>query len=178
MRILLSLAANQDWPLLQFDVKNAFLHEEISEEIYMDFPSGMTDSIGMKVCKLKKALYGLKQSPRAWFRRFTKSMKAFGYRASNSDHTLFLKRGKGRITYLIIYVDDMIVTGNDQDEIFNLQQYLASEFEMKQLGNLKYFLGIEVARSKHGIFLCQSDTWQSLFITVNDLNGVSKKGPN
>jgi len=66
-----------------------------------------------------------------------------------------LKRGKRRITTLIIYVDDMIVTGNDQDEIFSLQQYLAFEFEMKKLGNLKYFLGIEVARSKHGIFLCQ-----------------------
>jgi len=97
VRILLSLATNQDWPLLQFDVKNALLHGEISEEIYMDSPPGMTDSIGMKVCKLKKALYGLKQSPRAWFGRFTKSMKAFGYRASNFDHTLFLKRGKGRI---------------------------------------------------------------------------------
>jgi len=66
-----------------------------------------------------------------------------------------LKRGKGKITALIIYVDDMIVTGNDQDDISSLQQYLASEFEMKQLGNLKYVLGIEVARSKHGIFLCQ-----------------------
>ena len=65
VRILLSLATNQDWPLLQFDVKNAFLHGEILEEIYMDSPPGMTDSIGMKVCKLKKALYGLKQSLRA-----------------------------------------------------------------------------------------------------------------
>jgi len=65
VRILLSLAANQDWPLLQFDVKNVFLHGEILEEIYMDSPPGMTNSNGMKVCKLKKALYGLKQSPRA-----------------------------------------------------------------------------------------------------------------
>ena len=141
VRILLSLVANQDWPLLQFDVKNAFLHGEILEEIYIDSPLGMTDSIGMKVCKLKKALYGLKQSPRAWFGRFTKYMKAFGYRVNNSDHTLFLKRRKGRITTLIIYVDDMIVTGKDQDEISSLQQYLASEFEMKQLGNLKIFFG-------------------------------------
>ena len=83
-------------------MKNAFLHGEISKEIYMDSPPGMTNSIGMKVCKLKKALYGLKQSPRAWFGRFTNSMKAFGYRASNSDHTLFFKKGKGRITALII----------------------------------------------------------------------------
>jgi len=89
VRILLSLAANQDWSLLQFDVKNVFLHGEILGEIYMDSPLGMTDSIGMKVCKLKKALYGLKQSPRAWFGSFAKSMKVFGYRASNFDHTLF-----------------------------------------------------------------------------------------
>jgi len=94
VRILLSLAANPDWPLLQFDVKNAFLHGEISEEIYMDSPPGMTNSIRMKVCKLKKALYGLKQFRRAWFGRFTNSMKAFEYRASNFDNTLFLKRGK------------------------------------------------------------------------------------
>ena len=139
MRILMSLAANQDWPLLQFDVRNAFLHGKILEEIYMDYPPGMKDSIGMKVCKLKKALYGLKQSPRAWFGRFTKSMKAFGYGASNSDHTLFLKREKWRITTLIIYVDDMIVTGNDQDEISSLQQYLAFEFEWNNLETSNIF---------------------------------------
>jgi len=74
VRILL-LLANQDWPLLQFDVKNAFLQGEILEELYMDSPPGKTNSNGMKVCKLKKALYGLKQSPRTWFERFTKSMK-------------------------------------------------------------------------------------------------------
>jgi len=104
VRILLPLAANQNWPLLQFDVKNAFLHRKISKEIYMNSPPGMTNSIGMKIWKLKKALYGLKQSLRAWFGRITKSMKAFGYRASNSDHTLFFKREKGRIIALIIYM--------------------------------------------------------------------------
>nr|KYP74866.1 Retrovirus-related Pol polyprotein from transposon TNT 1-94 [Cajanus cajan] len=82
-------------------------------------------------------------------------MKSFGYTQSNSDHTLFLKNNQGKITALIIYVDDMIVTGNDLDEISSLHKSLASEFDMKQLGDLKYFLGIEVARSKHGIFICQ-----------------------
>ena len=84
-------------------MKNAFLHGEISEEIYLDSPPGMTDSIGMKVCKLKKALYGLKQSPRAWFERFTKSMKGFGYIASNSDHTLFFEERK-RKNYSFDYI--------------------------------------------------------------------------
>ncbi|CAL9021510.1 unnamed protein product, partial [Prunus brigantina] len=123
---------------------------ESSEEIYMDLPPGIpvTSKEGV-VCKLRKSLYGLKQSPRAWFGRFAASMKKFGYVQSNSDHILFLKRHKGKLTALIIYVDDMIVTGDDQAEMQNLQKYLASEFEMKSLGDLKYFLGIEVARSKH-----------------------------
>ncbi|RVW80446.1 Retrovirus-related Pol polyprotein from transposon RE1 [Vitis vinifera] len=127
VRLLLSLAANLDWPLQQFDVKNVFLHGELSEE----------------------------QSPRAWFGRFTKSMRAFGYRQSISDHTLFLKKQHGKITTLIVYVDDMIVTGNDPEERKALQNYLSREFEMKDLGPLKYFLGIEVSRSSEGIFLSQ-----------------------
>ena len=157
VRVLLSLAANLDWPLQQFDVKNAFLHGELSEEVYMELPPGcmVPEKHKQKVCRLKKALYGLKQSPRAWFGRFTKSMKLFGYRQSNSDHTLFLKKQNGKITALIIYVDDMIVTGNDPTKIKALQQYLSREFKMKDLGSLKYFLGIEVSRSKKGIFLSQ-----------------------
>ena len=157
VRVLLSLAANLDWPLQQFDVKNAFLHGELLEEVYMDLPPGCNklERHSQKVCKLKKSLYGLKQSPRAWFGRFTKSMIAFGYVQSNSDHTLFLKKQQSKITALIIYVDDMVVTGNDPEERKALQEYLSREFEMKDLGSLKYFLGIEVSRSKKGIFLSQ-----------------------
>lgn len=85
IRVLLSLAANLDWPLQQFDVKNAFLYEELSEEVYINLPPGcmIPTKLSQKVCRLKKSLYGLKQSPRAWFGRFTKSMIAFGYHRSN-----------------------------------------------------------------------------------------------
>jgi hypothetical protein len=157
IRVLLSLAANFDWPLQQFDVKNAFLHGELTEEVYMELPSGcnIPKACERKVCRLNKSLYGLKQSPRAWFGRFTKSMKAFGYSQSNADHTLFLKRQQGKITALIVYVDDMVVTGNDVEERKALQSYLSREFEMKDLGPLKFFLGIEVSRSTKGIFLSQ-----------------------
>ena len=81
VQVLLSLAINLDWPLLQFDVKNVFLHRELFEEVCMEFPLGCIalEKHGQKVCKLKKSLYGLKQSLRAWFRQFTKSMIAFGY---------------------------------------------------------------------------------------------------
>ena len=156
VRVLLSLAVNLDWPLHQFDVKNAFLHGDLEEEVYMDIPPGFKMSVKDGcVCRLQKAMYGLKQSPRAWFGRFSLSMKKKGFRQSNSDHTLFLKNQNGKVTALIIYVDDMIITGDDNEEIIELQEHLAKEFEMKNLGGLKYFLGIEVARSKHGIFLSQ-----------------------
>ncbi|CAL2271707.1 unnamed protein product [Prunus armeniaca] len=120
VRVLLSLAANLDWPLHQFDVKNAFLHGELTEEVYMDIPPSYNTTQTGTVCRLRKALYGLKQSPRAWFGRFTMEMKNNGFKQYNSDHTLFLKHRKGK-----------------------LQDYLAIEFEMKDLGGLKYFLGIE-----------------------------------
>jgi len=97
----------------------------------------------------------LKQSPRAWFGRFTEAMKRIGYHQDNSDHTLFIKQKNGKVTLLIIYVDDMIVTIDDTDEIKKLQECLSTEFEMKDLGGLKYFLGIEVARTKDGIYLSQ-----------------------
>ena len=92
IRVLFSVAANLGWPLHQFDVKNAFLHGELKEEVYMEGPPGFTDEFQKNaVCRLRKALYGLKQSPRAWFGRFTAAMKKYAYKQSNSDHTLFLK---------------------------------------------------------------------------------------
>ncbi|KAJ0480224.1 putative RNA-directed DNA polymerase [Helianthus annuus] len=156
IRVLFSVAANEGWPLHQFDVKNAFLHGELKEEVYMEAPPGFTGNFKTKeVCRLKKTLYGLKQSPRAWFGRFTLAMKGYGFRQSNSDHTLFLKQRGKLITCLIIYVDDMIISGNDEEELRKLNANLFAEFQMKDLGRLKYFLGIEVLRSKQGIFICQ-----------------------
>jgi len=92
MRVLISLAVNLDWPLHQFDVKNVFLHKDLEQEVYMDVPFSLTSPMqGKVVCKLQKTLYGLKQSPRAWFGRFSFAMRRYGYKQSNSDHTLFLK---------------------------------------------------------------------------------------
>jgi len=118
IRVLFSIATNKNWPLHQFDVKIAFLYGDLKEEVYIEAPLGFSkDFQRNEVCKLKKALYGLKQSPHAWFGRFTVAMKRYGYKQSNSDHTLFLKRKGDLITCLIIYVDDMIITGSDIEEI-------------------------------------------------------------
>ena len=96
----------------QFDVKNAFLHGDLDEEIYMEIPPGFGFNLeGNKVCKLKKALYGLKQSLRAWFGPFAKVMTTMGYKQSQADHTLFVKHSASRgVTTLLVYVDDIVVT--------------------------------------------------------------------
>ncbi|CAJ2635918.1 unnamed protein product [Trifolium pratense] len=156
VRILLSLAANLDWPLHQLDVKNAFLNGDLEEEVYMDIPPGFEDKFGSNVCKLNKSLYELKQSPRAWFEKFTYSMKKQGYIQGQADHTLFTKFSQdGKIVVLIVYVDDIVLTGDDIVEMARVKEKLALDFEIKDLGSMRYFLGMEVARSKDGIVVSQ-----------------------
>ena len=168
-KVLLSLTANLDWPLHQFNVKNIFLHGDLEEEVYMDIPPGYISTTPGTVCILQRALYGLKQSPRAWFGRFSIAMRKYGFQQSNSDHILFLKKQRGKVTILIIYVDDMIITRDDEEEIKRLQEQLSTEFEMNLCG-LKYFLGIEVARSRRGIFLSQRKYVLDLLTEVGMLN--------
>nr|ABA94354.1 retrotransposon protein, putative, unclassified [Oryza sativa Japonica Group] len=156
VRTLISCAANFDWPLHQLDVKNAFLHGDLQEEVYMDVPPGFaTSQTKGKVLRLKKSLYGLKQSPRAWFDRFRRAMCAMDYKQCNGDHTVFYHHCGDHITILAVYVDDMIITGNDCLEITRLKRNLSKEFEVKDLGQLRYFLGIEIARSPRGIVISQ-----------------------
>ena len=89
----------------------------------MNIPPGYTVTSGKETaCRLQRALYGLKQSPRAWFGRLSSAMKKYGFQQSNSNHTIFLKHRSGKITALIVYVDDMIITGDDKEEISRLQE--------------------------------------------------------
>ncbi|RVW17830.1 Retrovirus-related Pol polyprotein from transposon TNT 1-94 [Vitis vinifera] len=157
IRILLSLAVNQDWCLQQLDIKKTFLNGDLEKEVYMEIPPGFEGSMAKnQVCKLQKSLYGLKQSPRVWFDRFTKAVLMLGYKQGQADHTLFVKKSHaGKMTILIVYADDIILSGNDMEELQNLKKYLSEEFEVKDLGNLKYFLGMEVARSRKGIVVSQ-----------------------
>ena len=157
MRVLLSLAVNLDWTLQQLDVKNAFLNGDLENEVYMKIPLLFENKANVsKVCKLQKSLYGLKKSPRAWFDRVTKAVKKHGYIQGQTDHTLFIKHSlNGKITILIVYVDDIILTKNHINEMDKLKEVLANEFEIKDLRPLKYFLGMEVDRSKKGIVVSQ-----------------------
>ena len=104
VRIILSLTAHFGWAMHQFDVKNAFLHGSLEEEVYMEIPPGYgVVNEGNKVCRLKKVLYGLKQSPCSWFGRFTQVMVSLRYRQSQGDHTLFIKHYQnGKLTLLLV----------------------------------------------------------------------------
>jgi len=156
VRTLISCAVNFGWPLHQMDVKNAFLHGDLQEEVYMEIPPGFANNqTAGKVCRLKKSLYGLKQSPRAWFDRFRRAVCGMGYTQCNGDHTVFYKHRGSFITVMAVYVDDIVITGDDVEEIRYLKENLGKAFEVKDLGPLKYFLGIEIARSPKGIVLSQ-----------------------
>jgi len=137
VRTLISCATNFDWPLYQLDVKNAFLHGDLHEEVYMEIlPGFATAQTKGKVLRLKKSLYGLKQSPRAWFDRFKRAMCGMGYSQCNGDHTLFYRHSGNRISILAVYVDDIVITGGDTLEITRLKENLSKEFEVKDLGQL------------------------------------------
>ncbi|RVW72247.1 Retrovirus-related Pol polyprotein from transposon TNT 1-94 [Vitis vinifera] len=157
VRLLLSMAAMCSWPLYQLDIKNAFLHGDLVEEVYMEQPLGfVAQGESGLVCRLRRSLYGLKQSPRAWFSRFSSVVQEFGMLRSTADHSVFYHHNSlGQCIYLVVYVDDIVITGSDQDGIQKLKQHLFTHFQTKDLGKLKYFLGIEIAQSSSGVVLSQ-----------------------
>lgn len=127
----------------------------------MDQTPGFIASGGSHlVCRLRRSLYGLKQSPRAWFGRFSSTLIEFGMTRCEADHfVFFLHSSSGLCTYLVVYVDDIVNTGDDFNDIFRLKSHLQRQFQMKDLGPLKYFLGIEVAQSAFSLFPNRNMHW-------------------
>ncbi|XXG61102.1 hypothetical protein AAC387_Pa04g2839 [Persea americana] len=143
VRTILAVAASQSWPLYQMDVKNAFLHGDLQEDVYMHLPKGCSSNPGM-VAKLRRSLYGLKQAPRAWFEKFQAALLRLDFRPSLYDPSMFLHHAPSGITILLVYVDDIVITGPNAGMIQQLQASLRESFQMKDLGPLHYFLGLEV----------------------------------
>ena len=156
VRLFISLAASYYWNLHQLDIKNVFLHGDLQEEVYMKQPTGFVaqGEIG-RVCRLRKSLYGLKQSPHAWFGKFSQAVEEFGMQKSKSDYFVFYRNSNSGIIPLVVYVDDIVITGSDSEGISSLKSFLHSQFHTKDLGMLRYFMSVEVMRSKHEIFLFQ-----------------------
>ena len=154
VRTFLAIATIRNWELHQMDVHNAFLHGDLDEEVYMRLPQGFSSSPG-KVCRLRKSLYGLCQAPRNWFAKLASALKSFGFIQSYADYSLFSYHRNGVILHVLVYVDDLIIAGNTSSSIADFKKYLSSCFHMKDLGVLKYFLGIEITRGPDGLFLSQ-----------------------
>ena len=143
IRLILSIAVSKGWSLRQLDVHNAFLHDILEEEVYMHQPPGYADQAHPNyVCKLDKALYGLKQAPRAWYARLCKRLESLGFVSSKADTSLFYYNQGKYCIFVLVYVDDIIVASSSQDATEALLKDLQSEFALKDLGDLHYFLGI------------------------------------
>ncbi|KAH1129753.1 hypothetical protein J1N35_001131 [Gossypium stocksii] len=159
IRVMLTIAVSRGWHLRQVDVNNVFLNGDIDTEVYMYQPPGFIqcDSTGRPlVCRLKKALYGLRQALRAWFDKLKHFLLGAGFLVSRSDVSLFVWVASDSTLYVLVYVDDIIITGDKSTVIDEFVKTLNAEFSLKDMGSLHYFLGIEVTRSSTGgVHLCQ-----------------------
>ncbi|CAL1377402.1 unnamed protein product [Linum trigynum] len=157
VRLFLAIAASKSWHVHQLDVNNAFIHGDLTEEVYMKLPKGYKPppNIINLVRRLKKSLYGLKQASRQWFAKLADCLIHQGFVPSQVDHSLFSKSVGASYTCVLVYVDDLLVGGNDLAAINQLKLVLHQAFSIKDMGQLKFFLGIEVARNHSGIHLSQ-----------------------
>ena len=137
------------------DVKNVFLNGDLQEEVYMQTSPSYPHSSN-QVCHLWRALYGLKQTPQAWFENFSSVVAQQGFTSSPHDIALFIRRSSAGITFILLYVEDMIINRNDSVGIRSLQHFLSQHFEIKYLGTLSYFFGLEVTSSSVGYYLSQA----------------------
>ena len=132
IRLFISLAITYNWDL----------HGDLQEEVYMEQPLGfVAQGKKERVCRLRKSLYDLKQSPRAWFGKFSQAIKEFSMQKSKSYHSVFYKNSSSGIILLVVYVDDIVITGSDSKGISSLKSFLQNQFHTKDLGMLRYFLG-------------------------------------
>lgn len=155
VRVFIALATAKGWPLHQLDINNAFFHGFIDEEIYMQPPAGYKGASAGQVCKLKRSLYGLKQASRQWNHELSKFLQSLGFVQSKNDYSLFVKKNQEEFTAVLVYVDDMLITGNCASEISAAKLALDKKFTIKDLGLAQYFLGIEICRTSHGTHLNQ-----------------------
>jgi hypothetical protein len=156
IRTILSLATTARWPIKQIDISNAFLHGFLSETVYMAQPPGFQHpQHPHALCKLKKAIYGLKQAPRAWFSRLSSFLLELGFTGSKSDSSLFMLKTASVQLFALVYLDDIILTGSNSAALDHLIHTLSAEFPVKDLGDLSFFLGVEVQRVADGILLSQ-----------------------
>ncbi|PKI42197.1 hypothetical protein CRG98_037436 [Punica granatum] len=149
------MAMAKGWEIHQIDVNNTFLHGDLDEEVYMRLLLGYSSQGHGVVCRLKKSLYGLRHASRNWYAKLVESMQHYGFRQSGVDHSLFVFNRGNVFLAALVYVDDILVVGNNHEQCTCFKRYLDQCFCIKDLGPLRYFLGIEVIKMEFGLFLNQ-----------------------
>lgn len=165
VRSIVSLASSRHWYVHQMDIFNAFLHGDLENEIYMQLPQGFV-SQGEKVCRLTKSLYGLKQALRQWNHKLTEALVNLKFKQSQYDYSLFIDKSTTGICIVLVYVDDMLIIGSTLALIEDTKQVLQKAFKMKDLGELKDFLGIEFSLSEDDILTHQRKYALELIVEV------------
>ncbi|GJX80511.1 retrotransposon protein, putative, ty1-copia subclass [Tanacetum coccineum] len=177
IRILIAIAAYYDYEIWQMDVKTAFLNGRLDEDIYMEQPEGYVNPrYPNRVCKLQRSIYGLKQASRQWNKRFDEEIKKFGFTQNRDEPCVYRKASGSNVVFLILYVDDILIMGNNIPRLKEVKDYLGKCFSMKDLGEAAYILGIKIYRdrSKRLIGLSQSAYIDKILKKFNMHN--SKKG--
>lgn len=165
---------SQNWPLRQLDINNAFLNGTLQEEVFMSQPPGFIHpQFPNHICKLKKSLYGLKQAPRAWYNELTTFLLSVGYCGSQVDPSLFIYNHNKILNYLLVYVDDFVLMGNNPSFLDTFVTNLANWFSIKDLGPLHHFLGVKVIPTNTGLFLSQHRHIQNL-LTLFHMDGAKE----
>jgi hypothetical protein len=168
IRILLAFAASKGFKLYQMDMKSIFLNDVIQEEVYVRQPPGFESPKYLdRVYKLSKALYGLKQAPRVWYARLKTFLLEHGYVMGSMDNTLFTLNHDTDFLFVQIYVDDIIFVGSSHTLISRFQEMMESEFHMSMIGELIFFLAIQVKQTKQGIFVHQAKYTKDLMKKFN-----------
>jgi len=149
LRIIMALVAHYDLELHQMDVKTAFLNGDLDEDVYMDQPEGFSvEGKEQLVCKLKKSIYGLKQASRQWYIKFNTIITSFGFKENTVDHCIYQKISGSKFIYLVLYVDDILLAANNLSLLHETKKFLSTNFEMKDMGEASYVIGIEIFRDR------------------------------
>ena len=143
----------------------------------MQMWSGFASPTPSKVCRLRKSLYSLRQAPRCWFAKLAAALTSYGFKQSYCDYSLFTYEAQHIQLNVLVYVDDLIISGNNGTVVQQFKDYLSRCFHMKDLGKLKYFLGIEVARNSYDIFLCQRKYTLDIIYEAGLLEAKSTRTP-
>ena len=161
LRIIMALVAHFDFDLHQMDVKTTFLNGNLEEEVYMKQPKGFSSSEGEHlVCKLKKSIYGLKQASRQWYLKFHEVITSFGFEENIMDQCIYQKVSGSKICFLVLYVDDILLATNDKGLLYEVKQFLSKNFDMKDMGEAFYVIGIKIHRERsRGILGLSQETY-------------------